>query len=425
MVATKKRTTKTASDDAPVKSKSKPKAPVEKRSNARAYVPLISRHRPKTFAEMIGMKSTVDAVAKSIEDGEIPNAYLLMGNTGCGKTTFARVIARAVMCEEYTGCGKCRSCITFDENPDSHMDYEEVNCGEKGKIEDIRGLIQLGNTSPMLGKMRVIVLDEAHRLSGASAEAILKPLEEPAEKTLWILATTESQSLKDTLKNRCNLISIRPADREQLAEYLAELARDYINYPVEDIVEITEQIAEMTGGLIRTSLSILDTVIKTYRSTKGSMDVHEFLAEVREEILKNTDADALSAQKIVMGVVLGNPKIILSILGDHANFVGLSRNILDTSQYLLDNAFGVRGSNIYHPPAFRDTANELEAKLTERQMKKVDRIAVYTQLLNASVETHSNIMKFIVPERPLLSSNLLNLMLSLREIVPKKATKDD
>ena len=410
------------------KPKKSPKAKsveADVRKTARTSVPLISRHRPKTFSDMIGMESTVKAVEESVKQGEIPNAYLLMGNTGCGKTTFARVIARAVMCEEFTGCGKCQSCITFDANPDSHMDYEEVNCGEKGKIEDIRGLIQLGNTSPMMGKMRVIVLDEAHRLSGASAEAILKPLEEPAEKTLWILATTESQALKDTLKNRCNLINIRPADREQLAEYLADLARDYIDYPGEDLYQITEQIAEMTGGLIRSSLSILDTVIKTYNATKGDMDVQEFIEEVREEVLKHTDADALSAQKIILGVTLGNPKIILSILGDHANFVGLSRNILDTSQYLIDSFFGIRGSNIYHPPAFRDTADALDEKLAERGMKKAERIAVYTLLLSSSVATHSEIMKFIVPERPLLSSNLMNLMLSLRKIVPKKTQSND
>lgn len=417
MAVSKSKTKRTSEEAVPKKKSSKV---TTERKTARAYVPLISRHRPKTFSEMIGMETTVKAVEKSIKDGEIPNAYLLMGNTGCGKTTFARVIARAVMCENYTGCGECNSCKSFDNNPDSHMDYMEVNCGEKGKIEDIRGLIQLGNTSPMMGQMRVIVLDEAHRLSGASAEAILKPLEEPAEKTLWILATTESQALKDTLKNRCNVISIRPADRDRLAEYLADLARDYIDYPSEDLMQITEQIAEMTGGLIRSSLSILDTVIKSYRATNGKMDVQEFIDEVRQEILKNTDADTLSAQKIVLGVMLNNPKIILSVLGDHSNFVGLSRNILDTAQYLVDSAFGIRGSNIYHPPAFRDTAETLDSNLTERGMNKAQRIAVYTKMLECSVSTHSDIMKFIVPERPLLSSNLLNLMLTLRESVPKK-----
>lgn len=165
---------------ATAKKKSAKSEKAEPRAMARAYTPLINRHRPKTFKEMIGMRSTVDAIEKSILNGEIPNAYLLMGATGCGKTTFARVIARTVMCETYNGCGKCSSCETFDKNPDSHMSYTEVNCGSDGKIDDIRNLIQLSHTSPMMGKMRVIVLDEAHRLTPASVEALLKPLEEPS-----------------------------------------------------------------------------------------------------------------------------------------------------------------------------------------------------------------------------------------------------
>lgn len=405
------------------KSKTKSKtAGAAPRSSARAYTPLINRHRPKTFGEMIGMKSTVDAIEKGILNGEIPNAYLLMGATGCGKTTFSRVIARTVMCETYNGCGTCPSCEAFDKNPDSHMSYSEVNCGSDGKIDDIRSLIQLSYTSPMMGKMRVIVLDEAHRLTPAAVEALLKPLEEPSESTLWILATTESQALKDTLKNRCNLVYIKPADREQLSEYLADLARDYMDYTGEDLSEITDEIAEITGGYIRSSLSTLDVVIQKYRATGGKLGIKEFIAEVREDILKNTDADALSAQKIVMALILGNPKIILSILADHDNFVGLSRNIMDTAQYLLDDAFQARGSNVYHPVVFQDTASTMREKLKEREVtSSLKVLGIYTALCNGAVNMHTEVMRFAVPERHLISARLMNLLSELRQIVPKKS----
>lgn len=407
---------------ATAKKKSAKSEKAEPRAMARAYTPLINRHRPKTFKEMIGMRSTVDAIEKSILNGEIPNAYLLMGATGCGKTTFARVIARTVMCETYNGCGKCSSCETFDKNPDSHMSYTEVNCGSDGKIDDIRNLIQLSHTSPMMGKMRVIVLDEAHRLTPASVEALLKPLEEPSESTLWILATTESQALKDTLKNRCNLVYIKPADREQLSEYLAELAREYMDYAAEELAEITDQIAEITGGYIRSSLSTLDVVIKSYRASGGKLDIQEFIQAVRDDILKNTDADALSAQKIVMALLLGNPKIILNILADHDNFVGLSRNIMDTAQYLMDDAFGARGSNIYHPVVFQDTASTMREKLKERDVTSALKVlGIYTILCNGAVNMHTEVMRFAVPERHLISARLMNLLSELRQIVPKKS----
>lgn len=302
------------------------------------------------------------------------------------------------------------------------MSYTEVNCGSDGKIDDIRNLIQLSHTSPMMGKMRVIVLDEAHRLTPASVEALLKPLEEPSESTLWILATTESQALKDTLKNRCNLVYIKPADREQLSEYLAELAREYMDYAAEELAEITDQIAEITGGYIRSSLSTLDVVIKSYRASGGKLDIQEFIQAVRDDILKNTDADALSAQKIVMALLLGNPKIILNILADHDNFVGLSRNIMDTAQYLMDDAFGARGSNIYHPVVFQDTASTMREKLKERDVTSALKVlGIYTILCNGAVNMHTEVMRFAVPERHLISARLMNLLSELRQIVPKKS----
>lgn len=395
-----------------------------KSTGPRKFVPLITRHRPKRFKDLIGMANTANTLSDSIERGDIPNAFLLVGATGCGKTTVARIIARTVMCDTHNACGKCASCTLADEL-ESHPDYTEVNCGEHGKVDDIRSLIQMSNTYPQIGKMRVIVLDEVHRLSGASAEAILKPLEEPAERTLWILATTEANAIKDTIKNRCNIIPIRPADTEQLGEYLADLARDYISYPGEDLVEMTTEIAQMTGGYIRHALTILDTVIKSYLAHDGKMDVEEFLDAVRTEILSNTDVDVYAAQKLIMAVMLYNPKALLSVLGGHADFVGLSRNLVHLSQYLLDDLLNISGSNIYHPPAFRNTASALSERLADRGVTKTEaKMNLYTRMLDTSVDLYGNVMKFTCPERPLISSTLMNLLVDLRPITKKEKGSD-
>lgn len=403
---------------ATVKKKSS-KTTVEKPSGPRKFVPLITRHRPKYFRDIIGMESTSNTLEDSIKRGDIPNAFLLLGSTGCGKTTFARVIARAVMCKTHDACGKCDSCQLADEL-DSHPDYTEINCGVNGKVDEIRNTIQMSNTYPQIGAMRVIVLDEVHRLSGASLEAILKPLEEPAERTLWILATTESNAIKDTVKNRCSIIPIRPADTDRLSEYLAGLAGEYIDYPSDELKQITESIAQMTGGYIRQALSILDTVIKSYLANDGNMDVAEFIENVSAEILNNTDVDVFAAQKLIMATILGNPKALLGVLASHADFVGLTRNMVNLSQYLMDDLFNVSGSNIYHPPAFRNTAKALGERLDERGITSTKtRMEVYSRMLSESVELYSNVMKFTCPERPLITSILMNLLLDLRSITKK------
>ena len=138
--------------------KSTKKKPVVEK--ARKVVPFITRHRPIRFSDMIGMESELNTLATSIEKGEIPNAFLLIGTTGGGKTTLARIIARTVMCETRNACGECTSCKIANESLEQHPDYEEINCGVNGKVDDIRSLTKMAETVPQVGKMRVIVLDE-------------------------------------------------------------------------------------------------------------------------------------------------------------------------------------------------------------------------------------------------------------------------
>jgi DNA polymerase III gamma/tau subunit len=144
--------------------------------------------------------------------------------------------------------------------------------------------------------MRVIVLDESHRLSGAALEALLKPLEEPAEQTLWILATTETNSLKDTLKNRCSKIFIRPAPADVLGKYLTKLSIDYVeDIPKKDLLKLNTEIAQMTGGYIRESLTILDSVIKTIQAGEYE-STDQILEQVRSQLLANVEKDAYSCR---------------------------------------------------------------------------------------------------------------------------------
>lgn len=376
------------------------------------------------------MKQIADSLSSAIERGDVPNAYVLLGTTGCGKTTVSRIIARTVMCDEGTACGKCESCgMAEAADLAGHPDYTEINCGAAGKIDEMRGVIQMANQKPMIGRMRVFLLDEVHRLTPQAAEALLKPLEEPSEQTLWILATSEVNSIKDTLKNRCEFIPIKPIDADILGEYLADLARDYISVPGEDLLELTTEIAHTAGGYIRSALNLADSAIKMYNSHEGEVDLEEFFSEVRDKILSVTDADVHAAQELILATLLGNPKRILEILGSHSDFVPLARNMLMFTQYLLDCVYDVRGTNIYHPPVFREGNKQLLAVLKKRGLLDgkdggtSKKIAALTLVIGRLTELYGKVMTFSCPERPLISSYLLNTLSDVRPITrtpPKK-----
>lgn len=390
------------------------------RKGARKFEPLITRHRPKKFSDLIGMDSIAKSLSTAMAIGDIPNGFLLLGTTGCGKTTLARIIARTAMCETMTACGTCSSCVMAEENIDQHVDYTEINCGVEGKVDEIRNMLAMSRNAPMVGSMRVIVLDEVHRLSGASAEAILKPLEEPSPRTLFILATTEANAIKDTVKNRCLTIRVNPLNSEVLGDYLAEISREEVedSIPIEDWATLTQEVAEMSGGLIRTSLSYLDQILKLHRSGEGG-SIQDFLERVREDILNNVDADVLAAHKILLGILTGNPKIVGNMLASHADFVSLSRNMVSITQYLLDSAYEARGSNVYHIPHFRDAADAMNVKFSERKVSARAKLKALTILAMGVTDLHGRIMTFAVPERALINAHALRMLDEIRQYTQK------
>lgn len=408
----KSTTTRSKSGKSPAKDKS---------SLARKTVPFITRHRPMKFEDLVGMEKQAEALSTSIADGEIPNAYVLLGSTGCGKTTVGRIIARTVMCKTGTACGECDSCLrSASMDLAGHPDYSEINCGVTGKVDDIRGIIQLADQRPMIGRMRVILLDEIHRLTPQAVEALLKPLEEPSEQTLWILATSEANSVKQTIKNRCEFIPIKPVSADVLGKYIAGLAKDYMDVPDKERVEMATEIANVCGGFIRDSLTLMNSAIKMYNSHRDGIDLKEFLDDVRDKLLSNADVDVAAAQELVLATLLGNPKCIVNVLADHSDFVSLSRNMTTFTQYLLDCVFDARGANIFHPPVFREGNKKFVQTLNKRdRLTDARRVKALTIMLDTVTQLHSKVMTFSCPERPLISSHLLK---ALSEIKPITAT---
>jgi DNA polymerase III subunit gamma/tau len=277
---------------------------------------LINKYRPHKLEDLVGQKKVASAVKGMITTGNVPPAILLVGTTGTGKTTTARLIARYLMCEKGTACGKCESCkLSLDHG--GHPDYLEHNCASEGGKDFVKSIATVATLHPTIGRLRVIVLDEVHGLSPSARESLLKPLEEPPEHTLWILATTEAHAIKDSLKGRCNTLTLTPVAEEDLIPYLKnvlenEIGSDSSLYLKDDTKRdklfnmITEKVALASNGYVRQSLSILDVAIKqsysddyktVYKDIQGTFTVDKdtialavnvCLCLIRREFMKLT-----------------------------------------------------------------------------------------------------------------------------------------
>ncbi|MCH8135080.1 MAG: DNA polymerase III subunit gamma/tau, partial [Proteobacteria bacterium] len=179
-----------------------------------SYLVLARKWRPKTFADMVGQKHVLQALVNALESGRLHHAYLFAGTRGVGKTTIARILAKALNCESGVTaepCGKCSACTEIDEG--RFIDLIEVDAASKTKVEDTRELLDNVQYSPSTGRFKVYLIDEVHMLSKHSFNALLKTLEEPPPHVKFLLATTDPQKLPATVLSRClqfNLSRLTP-----------------------------------------------------------------------------------------------------------------------------------------------------------------------------------------------------------------------
>ncbi len=220
------------------------------------YQALYRKWRPKTFDDVVGQQHVTDTLKRQVLLNRLSHAYLFTGTRGTGKTTCAKLLARAVNCENPVGgnpCGKCPACVGIENG--SILDVLEIDAASNNSVDNVRALREDAVYTPASVKKRVYIIDEVHMLSNSAFNALLKILEEPPEHLMFILATTELHKVPATILSRCQRYSFKRVSQEDIAARLDMIAK------VEGIElsgEACEMLSRMADGALRDALSLLD-----------------------------------------------------------------------------------------------------------------------------------------------------------------------
>jgi len=224
-----------------------------------SYTVLARKWRPKNFSELVGQSHVMQALSNALDQQRLHHAYLFTGTRGVGKTTIARIFAKALNCQEgitSQPCGVCETCKSIDEG--RFIDLIEVDAASKTKVDDTREILDNVQFAPTQGRYKVYLIDEVHMLSKSSFNALLKTLEEPPEHVKFLLATTDPHKLPITVLSRCLQFNLMRLTQPQIQNHLAHILAQE-NVPFEDAA--LALIAKSADGSARDSLSLLDQAI--------------------------------------------------------------------------------------------------------------------------------------------------------------------
>jgi DNA polymerase-3 subunit gamma/tau len=258
-----------------------------------AYEIFARKYRPQTFEDVVGQKPVVQTLQNAIKANRVAQAYIFSGMRGVGKTTAARILAKALNCAQGptpTPCNACESCAAVNE--DRSLDVLEIDGASNRGIDDIRQLREAVRYKPIQSRFKVIIIDEVHQVTGPAFNALLKTLEEPPPSTVFIFATTEFQKVPATILSRCQHFEFRKIGQREMADHLALIAgREKIAVSPAGL----HLIAEASEGSLRDAESLLDQAVAFCGNEVGDEALKEILGLIDRRLLLEFSTAILEA----------------------------------------------------------------------------------------------------------------------------------
>jgi DNA polymerase III subunit gamma/tau len=338
-----------------------------------SYLVFARKWRPLTFDDVVGQEHITETLKKAIEKNRVAHAYIFTGTRGVGKTTTARILARALNCEKgptATPCGECTSCKDIING--SSFDVLEIDGASNNSVNDIRELRENIGYSSMGGKHRIFVIDEVHMLSNSAFNALLKTLEEPPKNVIFIFATTEPQKIPATIHSRCQRYDFRRIGADHILERLIFICdTEKITYERSALMLV----AQKADGSMRDALSLLDQVYSFCHDNLNEKEVRSVLGLVGGEVYTKI-MDSIAEKKAA--VVLGLIQDVLYQGFDLQEFLlGLQEHLRNLLFARIPDALATRGFDLDKESA--DALALSAARFTEGDLLRMAEIVRKTE----------------------------------------------
>jgi len=327
------------------------------------YKVIARKYRPQTFSEIVGQQHVTRTLANAINSNRVAHAYIFSGVRGVGKTTSARILAKALNCVKGPTAepdGTCDSCREISAG--TSLDVLEIDAASNRGIDQIRELREMVRYAPASSRYKVVILDEAHQLTDEASNALLKTLEEPPERVVFILATTRAEDLVETIKSRAQLFQFRALSFKEIADEIERIAREEKLTIEPGAVAVLARAAE---GSLRDGLSLLEQAIAYSGEAITDPQVRELLGVVAESVLDSL-VNAISEQSAEMALSL-----VHRLIGDGQNLQHFCREAIRHFRNLLvARVCGAESELVAAPEDERPRLAEQAARFSEEDLTR-------------------------------------------------------